>query len=89
MGLYIRKFSKASVSLGPSEERGFGLWAGYELVGIEEDLSALGFTNVSSWTTHQLAQHGIVAFTTVDGSDRQLVERLGLTEIFQSKRSLR
>jgi hypothetical protein len=71
MARYIKKLSRIG-SLGPSEERGFGLWVGYDLEGIDEDLSDQGFIRADTLTAEELAARGVTTFTHVDP------ERLGL-----------
>jgi hypothetical protein len=71
MGRYIKKF-RTTGSLGPTEERGVPLWAGYELAGVEDDLSGYGLIRVDGWSEAELAERGVVAFTAIDP------ERLGI-----------
>ena len=40
---YIKNVRKQSMSMGPTEERGAALWVGYDLDGVDDDLSHLGF----------------------------------------------
>ena len=46
VGRYIKKFGRVGHALGPSEERGFAMWVGYDIVGVDDDLSALGLVRV-------------------------------------------
>jgi hypothetical protein len=62
MGRYIRKLSRIGQSLGPSEERGFAMWVGYEIAGASGDLSRYGLLNVEGWSDAQLAEYGVAAF---------------------------
>ena len=71
MGRYIKKF-RTTGSLGPTEERGVPMWAGYELAGIEEDLAEFGLIRVDGWSEEELAERGVTTFTRVDP------ERLGI-----------
>lgn len=64
MGRYIRKLTRVG-SIGPNEERGFGIWVGYDVAGIDDDLSALGLVRVDDWSDERLAEHGVEVFTPV------------------------
>lgn len=77
MARYIRKLRLLS-SLGPSEERGAGLWAGYELQGVEDDLSDAGLIRVDDWTPEELARHGVRVFTVVAEDDEMMRRKLGI-----------
>ncbi|HJQ37960.1 MAG TPA: hypothetical protein VKB93_12550 [Thermoanaerobaculia bacterium] len=72
MGRYIKRLTRVG-SLGPTEERGFGIWVGYELAGINDDLSAHGLIRVDDWTDEQLAERGVVTFLSIEP------EKLGIT----------
>lgn len=72
MARYIRKFSRIGHSLGPSEERGFAMWVGFDIADAEGDLSAHGYTNVDRWSDEQLASYNIATFK------RTTREQLGL-----------
>ena len=78
MARYIRKLRTLS-SLGPSEERGAGLWAGYDLAGVEADLSQAGLIRVDDWSAEALAQHGVHTFTFVAEDDEMMHEKLGIS----------
>lgn len=71
MGRYIKKFTRVG-SIGPTEERGFAMWVGYDIAGVEEDLSEHGLIRVDDWTDEQLAARGVSAFTAV------ALEQLGI-----------
>ena len=71
MGRYIKKF-RTTGSLGPTEELGVPMWVGYELAGIDEDLSKFGLIRVDGWSAEELAARGVKGFTVVDP------ERLGI-----------
>src|ERR1051326_522182 len=62
MGRYIRKLSRIGQSLGPSEERGFAMWVGYDIAGASGDLSQYGLVNVDGWSEAQLGEYGVAAF---------------------------
>jgi hypothetical protein len=64
VGRYIKKFSRVGHALGPSEERGFELWA--------------GLTGVDGWKDDALAQYGITSFTVVGPADVGMYEKLGI-----------
>ena len=63
MSRYIKKF-KSTIALGPTEERGFPLWVGYEIEGVSGDLP--GLVNVDDWSEEMLAERGVRTFTPVD-----------------------
>lgn len=65
MGRYIKKFSRVGHALGPSEERGFALWVGYDIAGATEDYSDQGFICVDGWSDEQLAPYDVVTFKPV------------------------
>jgi len=65
MGRYIKKFTRVG-SIGPTEERGFAIWVGYEIDGVDEDLTEHGLICVDGWSDAQLAEHGVVTFTPMD-----------------------
>lgn len=77
MARYIKKFKSLS-SAGPTEERGFAIWAGYDIVGVEDDLSAHGLINVEGWSEEEIARHGIATFLRVDPEDEATYARLGI-----------
>jgi hypothetical protein len=78
MGRYIKKFSRIGHALGPSEERGFALWVGYDIVGVDEDLSAAGLTRVDGWSADELAKYDLTSFARVDPDDAEMYEKLGI-----------
>jgi hypothetical protein len=78
MARYVKRFSRIGHALGPSEERGFALWAGYELVGEEGDLSAFGLLNVDTLPPGELERLGVVAFARVEPDDAVLYGKLGI-----------
>lgn len=65
MGRYLKKHTRIG-SLGPTEERGFALWAGYELENVDDDLSEYGLIRVDDWPEDRIAAHGVTSFTRVD-----------------------
>jgi hypothetical protein len=65
MSRYIKKF-KSTTALGPTEERGFALWVGYEIEGVDGDLSYAGLVNVDDWSEEKLRELGVTTFTRVD-----------------------
>lgn len=77
MGRYIKKFTRIG-SAGPSEERGFGIWAGYDIVGIDGDLSAQGLLNVDDWSDDEIAARGVTAFLRVEPDDEATYAKLGI-----------
>jgi hypothetical protein len=68
---YIKKF-KSTTALGPTEERGFALWAGYDIDGVDDDLSEAGLIKADELTDAQLREHGVTTFT------RVTAEQLGI-----------
>jgi len=77
MGRYVRKYTRIG-SIGPTEERGFALWAGYDIVGVDRDLSAHGLVNVDGWPQDRIAELGVTVFTRVAPEDTALYRRLGI-----------
>lgn len=77
MGRYLRKLKRIG-SIGPNEERGSGLWVGYELVGVNGDLSEAGLVSVDDWPEDRIADHGVVAFVRVEPDDDATYEKLGI-----------
>ena len=77
MGRYIKKFKRVG-SMSPTEERGFAVWAGYELVGIEDDLSDAGLIRVDDWPEARIAEHGIATFARVEPDDEATYAKLGV-----------
>jgi hypothetical protein len=57
---YIKNVRKQSVSMGPTEERGAALWVGYDLDGVDGDLSHLGLIRVDD--DDEAARRGVTAF---------------------------
>jgi hypothetical protein len=74
---YIKKFTRIG-SAGPSEERGFGIWAGYDIVGVEDDLTAQGLLNVDAWTDDEIAARGVTTFLRVEPGDEATYAKLGI-----------
>ncbi|HUJ14316.1 MAG TPA: hypothetical protein VL284_11055 [Thermoanaerobaculia bacterium] len=72
MSRYIKKFSRVG-SIGPNEERGFGLWVGYDIAGTDSDLSDEGFIRVDDWPDDELRKRGVTSFTPTS------LEKLGLS----------
>jgi hypothetical protein len=60
---YIKNVRKQSMSMGPTEERGAALWVGYDLDGVDADLSHLGLLKVDD---DEAARRGVTAFTKTD-----------------------
>lgn len=73
MARYIRKLTRVG-SIGPTEERGFAIWVGYDIAGVDGDLSEHGLTNVDGWTDEQLAERGVTAFTPI-GPEKLGIQR--------------
>jgi hypothetical protein len=64
MSRYIKRF-KSTIALGPTEERGFPLWVGYDIEGVSGDLSDAGLVNVDDWSEEMLRERGVTTFTRV------------------------
>ena len=77
MARYIKKFTRIG-SAGPTEERGFAIWAGYDIVGIDDDLTAYGLLNVDEWSEEELAARNVVAFLRVEPDDEATYAKLGI-----------
>ncbi len=77
MGRYIKKLTRIG-SAGPSEERGFGIWAGYDIVGVDHDLTAQGLLNVDEWTEDEIAARGVTTFLRVEPEDEATYAKLGI-----------
>jgi hypothetical protein len=74
---YIKQFKRLG-SAGPTEERGFAIWAGYDIVGVEGDLSAHGLVNVEGWSDSDIASRGVRAFVRVAPDDEATYAKLGI-----------
>jgi len=68
---YIKKFARVG-AIGPTEERGFALWVGYDVDGISEDLSDAGLICVDDWSEDELRARGVTTFTSIS------LEKLGV-----------
>ncbi len=76
MSRYIKKFGRVAQALGPSEERGFALWVGYDIAGVDDDLPDM--INVQGWTDEQLARYGVTTFARVEPDDEETYRKLGI-----------
>lgn len=72
MGRYIKKFARVG-AIGPTEERGFALWVGYDIEGVADDLSDEGLICVDDWSQDELQKRGVTSFTPIS------LEKLGLS----------
>ncbi|HEX7153936.1 MAG TPA: hypothetical protein VF618_20770 [Thermoanaerobaculia bacterium] len=72
MARYVKRFKRFGHALGPSEERGFALWVGYDIEGVDDDLSAEGLEKAEALTEEELAERGVTTFTPVT------LEKLGI-----------
>ena len=70
MGRYLKKFKRVG-SIGPTEERGFAVWAGYDIEGVDEDLSQYGLIRIEDAPP----DHGVTVFVAVDDA---MYEKLGI-----------
>lgn len=72
MSRYIKKFARVG-AIGPTEERGFALWVGYDIEGVSDDLSEAGLIRVDDWPDDELKTRGVTSFTPIS------LEKLGLS----------
>jgi len=79
MARYIKKFARVGHSLGPSEERGFAMWVGYDIDGVSADLDHLGLVRVDGWSEDALRERGVTSFVQVSRHNEELRQKLGLT----------
>ena len=63
MARYIKNLRKQSISMGPTEERGAALLVGYDLDGVDGDLSHLGLIRVDD---EEAARRGVTTFLKTD-----------------------
>jgi hypothetical protein len=70
---YLKKFTRVG-SIGPTEERGFAVWAGYDIVGVDDDLSRQGLIREQDAPP----DHGVTVFTRVEPDDEAMYEKLGI-----------
>lgn len=54
------------------------LWVGYDIAGVDSDLSAIGLTKVDDWTDEEMARHGVASFAPVGPDDAATYEKLGI-----------
>ena len=73
MARYLKKFTRVG-SIGPTEERGFAVWAGYDMAGVDEDLTQYGLIRIEDAPS----DHGVTVFTRVDRDDDATYEKLGI-----------
>lgn len=73
MSRYIKNVARVASSLGPSEERGYAMWVGYDIVGVDDDLTSLGLLKVDD-----AGDRGVTHFTVVEPDDVEMHEKLGL-----------
>ena len=73
MGRYLKKFTRVG-SIGPTEERRFGVWVGYDIVGISDDLSEHGLIRIEDAPP----DHGVTRFTRVEPDDDATYRKLGI-----------
>lgn len=80
MARYLRKLRTLG-SLGPSEERGAGLWVGYDIAGFDGDLTHAGLIRADDLTESELAQRGVTAFTVIAEDNEMMRRKLGIGRI--------
>ena len=71
MSRYIKKFARVG-AIGPTEERGFALWIGYDIEETSDDLSRAGLIRVDDWSEDELRKRGVTSFTPIT------LEKLGI-----------
>lgn len=77
MARYIKRFNKrVGLSLGPSEERHFELWVGFDIEGTDRDLTHVGLIRVDDEAI--VAEHRVDAFKFVGLDDHELRRKLGI-----------
>ncbi|HEV2721068.1 MAG TPA: hypothetical protein VG323_13690 [Thermoanaerobaculia bacterium] len=59
MARYIKNVRRQSVSMGPTEERGAALWVGYDLDGVDDDLTHLGLIKADD---EMARRYGVTVF---------------------------
>jgi hypothetical protein len=77
MARYIRKV-RSTIALGPTEERGVPMWVGYDIEGVDEDLSDAGFTKADDLTDDGLRERGVASFIRVAHGDQEMYGKLGI-----------
>ena len=77
MSRYIKKF-RSTTALGPTEERGVPLWAGYDIEGVDGDLSDAGLVKADELTEEQLRERGVTSFARVAHGDQAMYDKLGI-----------
>ncbi len=82
MGRYVKQFRRrVGMALGPSEERNFTMWVGYELRGVEKDLSDHGLFRVDSLSDEEVAErYAVHQFRTVNEDETEIYRFLGLDD---------
>lgn len=73
MARYLKKFRRVG-SIGPTEEPRFAVWVGYDIVGIDDDLSEQGLIRLEDAPPG----HGVTRFTPVEPDDAATYEKLGI-----------
>jgi hypothetical protein len=81
MSRYIKKF-RSTTALGPTEERGVPLWVGYDIEGVDADLSDAGLVKADDLTDDELRERGVKAFIRVAAGDQPMYEKLGIAETY-------
>ena len=74
MARYLKKFTRLG-SAGPTEERGFAIGAGYDIGGVDEDLSAFGLLKADE---HESKARGVATFVRVEPDDDAMYAKLGI-----------
>src|SRR5207248_8035880 len=68
----------AICGLGSPEERGVPFWVGYDIDGVDDDLSDFGLLKADDLSDDELRERGIKAFTRVAAGDQAMHDKLGI-----------
>jgi hypothetical protein len=74
---YIKKF-RSTTALGPTEERGVPLWVGYDIDGVDDDLSHAGLLKIDNLSDDDLRERGVTTFIRVAAGDQATYDKLGI-----------
>lgn len=77
MARYVRRLTSLG-SLGPTEERGAGLWVGYDIPWLTEELTHLGLLSADAFAPEELERRGVTSFTLVAEDDDMMRAKLGI-----------
>lgn len=83
MARYVRQYRGVSLSMGPTEERGAGLWIGYDIDDVDDDLTAYGLIRADELDRDRLEALSITEWIPVRRDDEKLLARLGISHLTQ------